>query len=492
MSTLPDISRFAAFPSASWGELGTRLREIELNGDYVDALSSSGVPEGQAAPILLWHARRRDDPAAYAYRALSLRDPISEHQAAQAFGPALMRDLLDIGLLAQPEAGRVVSQFDLRFFRGLSILCDDLAHGGDAAFGVGPGTGALCRAMPQGELRTVLDVGCGAGAVALWAARLADRVLATDISPRALAFVEINARINEVNTVETRQGDLFEPVGAERFNFIAAQPPFVPDPGLPTPARYRFGGPRGDELAQRIIAAAPTHLEHDGRAIVVFIQPMSTASPEPPMLEHQTQSVSDRRVLLLLGAETEADAFSARYAETESSGGRPFSAAAMHMREHIANRGIRAFCPAVCVIERAEPARGWKEVTSVAGDLWYHVSGALIQRILDALELLHQPVARLVASRLRIPDGALMIEPLDEHGIPSETRYLGLAAERLVRPLELDSAEWMLLQSVHSASNVESALVAQQGPDSLGREAALASICRALRAGLLEVRSGRS
>jgi release factor glutamine methyltransferase len=79
--------------------------------------------------------------------------------------------------------------------------------------------------------RRVLDLGTGSGAVAIALARnVADcTVVATDVSPSALAIAEENgARHGVERLVEWRQGDLWEAVGAEeRFNLIVSNPPYV-------------------------------------------------------------------------------------------------------------------------------------------------------------------------------------------------------------------------------------------------------------------------
>jgi release factor glutamine methyltransferase len=74
---------------------------------------------------------------------------------------------------------------------------------------------------------TVLDMGTGSGVGAVFAARRAQRVLAVDINPRAVRSVRINALLHGVeDRVEVRQGDLFGPVGSERFDRVLFNPPY--------------------------------------------------------------------------------------------------------------------------------------------------------------------------------------------------------------------------------------------------------------------------
>ncbi len=106
----------------------------------------------------------------------------------------------------------------------------------------------------------VLDLGCGAGLLAIAAAKLgAGQVVATDVAPAALKAVRENARINGVaDHIEVRAGSWFEVLGAqERFEVIMATPPQTPGP---RPAGPRYGGRDGTKHLIRIVKEAPAHL----------------------------------------------------------------------------------------------------------------------------------------------------------------------------------------------------------------------------------------
>ena len=53
-----------------------------------------------------------------------------------------------------------------------------------------------------------------------------DRVVATDISPRALSLARANTLLNGIDNVDLRQGDFFTPVGGESFDLIVSSAPF--------------------------------------------------------------------------------------------------------------------------------------------------------------------------------------------------------------------------------------------------------------------------
>jgi len=69
---------------------------------------------------------------------------------------------------------------------------------------------------------TVLDLGTGAGVQAIFAARTAARVVATDIDPAAVENTRYNAyRLGVADKIDLRLGDLFSPIGPEeRFDVI--------------------------------------------------------------------------------------------------------------------------------------------------------------------------------------------------------------------------------------------------------------------------------
>jgi release factor glutamine methyltransferase len=116
----------------------------------------------------------------------------------------------------------------------------------------------------------VLDVCTGSGVVGVTAARAGAEVTAIDVSCRAVTAAWLNARINRVR-LRSRRGSLLEPVEGERFDVIAANPPYVPSDrtrprGL---ERAWIAGPDGRALLDRLLAAAPDRLRPGGALLVV-------------------------------------------------------------------------------------------------------------------------------------------------------------------------------------------------------------------------------
>ncbi|MDR2998085.1 MAG: methyltransferase, partial [Microbacterium sp.] len=138
----------------------------------------------------------------------------------------------------------------------------------DHVLGVGGASRTLAELVIPAPVERALDLGTGCGIQALLVARHAGRVVATDISERALAFGELNALLNGVANIEFRLGSMFEPVAGEAFDLIVSNPPFVITPraqGVPE-YEYRDGGLIGDALVERFLRAAPAHLTPGGVA----------------------------------------------------------------------------------------------------------------------------------------------------------------------------------------------------------------------------------
>jgi release factor glutamine methyltransferase len=125
----------------------------------------------------------------------------------------------------------------------------------------------------------VLDLCTGSGALAIALARElpSAQVVATDLSPEAVAIARKNAERNGVaDRVDVRPGDLWQPVADERFDLIVANPPYIASAVIATlapevrrePRLALDGGPDGLELYDRILASARDHLEVSGALVL--------------------------------------------------------------------------------------------------------------------------------------------------------------------------------------------------------------------------------
>ena len=117
---------------------------------------------------------------------------------------------------------------------------------------------------------TFLEVGSGTGLVAVHAAKLGAKVVASDTSPHAVACTRRNAARNNVR-LEAVQSDLFENVGGI-FDVIAFNPPYLPGEVTSTSwlERAWSGGEEGSEIAVRFLDQAWKHLAPGGRIYIIL------------------------------------------------------------------------------------------------------------------------------------------------------------------------------------------------------------------------------
>jgi release factor glutamine methyltransferase len=128
---------------------------------------------------------------------------------------------------------------------------------------------------------SVADIctGCGCVAISVAHERPDARVLATDISPAALAVASRNAAKHDVGTrVAFRAADLLDGVTGV-FDAVLANPPYVFDNAGPAlqpevrnyePAVALFGGNDGLTVIARLVEQAPSRLRAGGYLIFEF------------------------------------------------------------------------------------------------------------------------------------------------------------------------------------------------------------------------------
>lgn len=148
---------------------------------------------------------------------------------------------------------------------------DEAALGGPLptghVLGVGGASMTLAGLQLPSPAARVLDIGTGCGIQALRALRDTDRVVATDISVRALQLTRLNAMLAGAS-IDVRLGSLFAPVGGEQFDRVVSNPPFVITPrvaGVPE-YEYRDGGMAGDDLVAAFVTGVGEVLAPGGVA----------------------------------------------------------------------------------------------------------------------------------------------------------------------------------------------------------------------------------
>lgn len=214
-----------------------------------------------------------DDPLDVLIRFFTLGDAVPGELLDVAVPGLRSHGLRELGVLA--DDGR--ARFDLRPHADDThdwwVVSDlsELVTGGplpdDHVLGIGGASTTLASWTVRRPAAGALDMGAGCGVQALHLGAHCERIVATDLSARAVEILRFNAVLNGERW-DVRPGSLFEPVAGERFDLIVSNPPFVITPrvaGVPL-FEYRDGGMVGDSLVRTVVQQVEAHLEPGGVA----------------------------------------------------------------------------------------------------------------------------------------------------------------------------------------------------------------------------------
>lgn len=136
---------------------------------------------------------------------------------------------------------------------------------------IGPDSYWLSRMLNNYVHGTVLELCSGSGLQAIISAKTAKKVVAVDIDPQAISICRINVCLNCVDhIVDIRHGDLFDVIDInEKYNYIIANPPFIPIPeNIPFPLAGD-GGFLGDKITRSILEKCNSYLLEDGELLMI-------------------------------------------------------------------------------------------------------------------------------------------------------------------------------------------------------------------------------
>jgi methyltransferase family protein len=193
-------------------------------------------------------------------------------------------------------------------YAGLVVASDADATRADFVAGIDPAAEMLAHLTVRRPVERTLDVGAGCGLQALLAARHSERVVATDVRPRAQGYTILNARLNGAASVRCRESGWLEAVAGEEFDLVVGAPPPVgPLDGAPPSREGRW--PR-EVLSRELLAAVPRRLREGGFA-TVLVEWRHTGDWAAPLREWVDASGCD--AILLHVAASEASSASAAH-----------------------------------------------------------------------------------------------------------------------------------------------------------------------------------
>jgi SAM-dependent methyltransferase len=372
-------------------------------------------------------------------------------------------------------------------FEGLWIASDEMNAPDDPVMGPGATTLRLARATGVRPGESVLDVGCGAGTLALVAAsRGASRAVGVDLMERAVQWSRFNARLNELEAT-FKAGDLTEPVAGERFELVISQPPFVIQAGDSKTTTYLHGGQTGDELTLRLISELSDVLSEEGRAIVLFDAPRL---PGSPLDERLNGAMSDAPLQLhaVSAKGHSADQQSIAYTSVRHPDlGESYINAVRESREHLEALGIEGSDHVLLHARRAPEDEEQRTVVLETDALrrWDHV---MLDELVASASVATRSDARLMTCTVQLPPGAALLQESTFEQPPKHRLTLHFESGRAT-DFELSDAAAVVVEAASNGATIERlvanfAEVAGAPPDDVAPQV-LAFVRKALLLGLV-------
>jgi methylase of polypeptide subunit release factors len=407
------MARHPVADKAAGKILGEALRGAGYSEDRVWDLLGDEAFSGEREDTPVFERRLPQTRLATVVRAFFLQQSVPRSAAVRALGRRAL-EALEATNLAQ-VGDEVVPRVRIVPIGELLIASDDYPGGSEPADYVAAytPTSQVCEALtPRHRVARALDVGSGSGVQALLAARHARHVVATDVNARALAYTELNAALNGLTNIECRRGSLFEPVDGESFDLITCNAPYVVSPEQRW--AYRDGGLQADELSERIVRRAATHLTEGGFAtLLVSWVARDQDAPDERALAWTEKLGCDSWILPVWEADPLDHA--ATWNVELAPDAKAFGSALDDWTKYLARLGVRWVSEGAILLHRRSGRR-------------HTVRVDLVEE--DALEEAGEQVQRAFANRARLSDFEKLSDLLDARLEVAATLHL----ERELKP----------------------------------------------------------
>lgn len=401
-----------------------------------------------AYPYYLQYRLRRRAPLDVAIALLLLQGVVTEEELAEVFDKDARRVLRAARVLKRDPQSRTYRARVSLYPVGEQLFFTDhrFAHHPwikarvprDPVMYLGADTYYLARTTLRRPIRAALDLCSGSGVHGILAASNAERAVGVDVSGRAVNFARLNAMLNDAWNAVFIEGDLYGPVGGERFDLILANPPFVPAPVYQLP--YRDGGPSGADVLRRIVASLPDYLAQDGTAQIVT-----------HVAEREGESYLERVRRWLVGANMnmhalrlgEEDVVDYAVGHTRRVFGERYDRYAGELLEWITNLRSQRFQRVVGVVLTFQwndeaPHPPWTQEDEAKPPM--HDMSAEIARLLGARRRVRRIPSLQMLDRMRVgvPDDLLLLERRRPTGSGFETKDFRVVFRSALMSPELD------------------------------------------------------
>ncbi len=227
-------------------------------------------------PALLSALRALDEASPESFEAVfgdgaAARFPAAQTRSLGVVRRArLVRGASGLGRLLDPR--RVRATVRLYVIDGRLIATDRPERDArDQVFPLMLEQAAMIASLDVDSNMRVFEPCVGSGVLSIAAASRGASVVATDISPRALAFARFNATLAGVEgRLDLRLGSLATPLrDDERFDLVIANPPFEPLPDGAYLPWHSAGGADGLDVVRALMPAIAPRLTERGRVALV-------------------------------------------------------------------------------------------------------------------------------------------------------------------------------------------------------------------------------
>jgi SAM-dependent methyltransferase len=388
--------------SAALDSLRVSLRTAGYTKDAVSEATSATdlvtVPGLGAA--VGYVQTERDEPIASLARLFSIGAAETRERVDRLLPHLDVDGLAAAGVLRVGDS-KIRSALQIAEVDGLLVASDFDRTREDWVIGVSSSTMLAAAHAPRVRARSALDVGTGAGLHALLAARHCDRVVATDFNPRACWMTELNARLNEIDKVETRVGSFFEPVEGERFDLVVVNPPYVISPTVRF--LYRDGGFEGDGLCRKLLGELPDFLTDGGFATLQCNWIHDAGERWYAPIERALAGGGCDAVMARIST-ADPLAYATNWNEAHHVGDEEgYQRVVREWVDHFEANGIERISAAMVVLRRRPDARNWRRAVSLARQP-EEVGGKELAALFDVQDRLAElDDEGLLDARLRVP-----------------------------------------------------------------------------------------
>lgn len=206
----------------------------------------------------------------------SLGEPIERDFLEECLGDEAIQHFKQLDILNYDDSNAWLNNYILTSYCNCYFLVSNVYYyptnqNNEQKPYIGIDTYWLSRMVVNRTHGRVLDLCTGSGIQGILAAKTSTYVVGVDIDLKSVLIAQFNIVLNEVDDrMEVHQGDLYNAIDeAERFDFILANPPFIPIPNSIEFPISGDGGEDGMQLIKRIVCGYDKYLKFDGEGIMI-------------------------------------------------------------------------------------------------------------------------------------------------------------------------------------------------------------------------------